>query len=601
MPTAWLLALCCVGEGMGSGVARSVEALWADVDPRREPLEVQEVRRWEDGGTVFRCVVYTVGTFKGRKARMAAFYGFPKGSTRLPALLHLHGGGQRAFLHEVAYYAGRGYACLSINWGGRPMEGARPGEPNTDWGAVDPTQQNVPGYFNPKPGAKYLDAGESPRNNNWYLLTIGARRGLTFLERQPEVDPRRLGVYGHSMGGNLTIYVAGSDPRVKVAAPSAGGQGFRTYPWPLLPQQRKHRPKGSLELFRATLAYQAYAPRIRAPVLWLGATNDFHGIMDDTYRTGALIPHGRVRYAFAPHLNHRFTKPFSVARPLWLDQHLKGTFRFPQTPKSQLRLIRGGVPSFTVRPDASKPVEKVAVYYAVDPDPQARFWRAAEAQRQAGSWTAPLPVLSVAQPLFAFANVHYKLQDAELLYRGERTRTLAISSRLHTAMPGELRAAAVQATDGPSLLIDDFTSGFRDWYVLSGMNPHHWQYWTRKISDPKWRGPARARLTTDVKAEAPNPLVVVLVENFFRSYRGKQREYTAVVRLSGAEDWQTISLSPADFRAAKDGGALKSWEQLDLLGFRAYHELGKGQGATLIGTRRWKGRQPLFRNLRWAK
>ena len=41
-------------------------------------------------------------------------------------------GGQRAFQHEVEYYAKRGYACLSINWGGREMEDAKPGDPNTD-------------------------------------------------------------------------------------------------------------------------------------------------------------------------------------------------------------------------------------------------------------------------------------------------------------------------------------------------------------------------------------------------------------------------------------------------------------------------------------
>jgi dipeptidyl aminopeptidase/acylaminoacyl peptidase len=46
---------------------------------------------------------------------------------------------------------------------------------------------------------------------------------LTFLERRPEVDPQRLGVEGHSMGGKLTVMVAGIDPRVQAAAPSCGG------------------------------------------------------------------------------------------------------------------------------------------------------------------------------------------------------------------------------------------------------------------------------------------------------------------------------------------------------------------------------------------
>ena len=126
---------------------------------------------------------------------MAAFYALPRGAKKVPRLLHLHGGGQRAFRHEVEFYAKRGSTCLSINWGGREMEDAKPGDPNTDWGAVDPTQTNVPGYANLKPGDKYLDQFDSPRNNNWYLLTIGARRGLTFLEQQPEVDADKLGAY----------------------------------------------------------------------------------------------------------------------------------------------------------------------------------------------------------------------------------------------------------------------------------------------------------------------------------------------------------------------------------------------------------------------
>ena len=278
----------------------TIAELFADFDPRKEPLDAKLLREWETDGIVTRTVTFHVGTFKGVPARLAAFYAFPKGAKQAAALLHLHGGGQRAALHEAEFYARRGYACLSVNWGGREMEGAIDGDPNTDWGAVDPTQQNVPGYFSLEPGDNTLDPFDSPRNNNWYLLTLGARRGLTFLEQQPEVDPDKLGVYGHSMGGSLTVYVAGSDRRVRAAAPSVGGSGFRTQPWPLLPQVTQETPKGDVKVFEATLGFESYAPHIEAPLLWLGSTNDFHGIMDDTYRTGALIPHENVRYAFTP-------------------------------------------------------------------------------------------------------------------------------------------------------------------------------------------------------------------------------------------------------------------------------------------------------------
>ncbi len=573
----------------------TVGELFADVDPRKDPLDAKVVREWEEPGIVYRTVTYHIGTFKGKPARVAAFFGFPKGAKKSPGLLHLHGGGQRAFLKEVEFYAKRGYACLSVNWGGREMENAKAGDPNTDWGAVDPTQNNVPGYFNLRPGDKYLDPFDSPRNNNWYLLTLGARRGLTFLEQQPEVDPDRLGVYGHSMGGNLTVYVAGTDDRVKAAAPSVGGSGFRTQPWPLLPQYKPQLPNGDVKLFAATLGFESYAPRITAPLLWLGATNDFHGLMDDTYRTGARVLHGNVRYAFTPHLNHRFTPEFAVTRPLWFDQHLKKTFTCPKTPDSKLVLATDDrVPELRVTPDASREVAGVHVYYSVDPDPRARFWRSAEAKKAGDTWTAKLPIPDTDRPLYAFANVVYRLDEQPAEPSAPAAKQFALSSLLHTAVPKDLRGAGVLATDKTEPVIDDFAHGWRDWYLLEAGNPHHWEFSTRKPADPKWRGKKGQRLTIDVQAEKPNELVVVLTENVFRSYRGVQREYAAVVKLTGGREPQRVSLEAKDFTDG-DGKALASWAEVDLLSLRAYQE----KGGKLLGNKSWVGAQPAFRMLSW--
>jgi hypothetical protein len=384
---------------------------------------------------------------------------------------------------------------------------------------------------------------------------------------------------------------------VKVAAPSAGGSGFRTVAWPLVPQYKKQLPNGDVELYRATLGFESYAPHIEAPLLYLGATNDFHGIMDDTYHTGALIPHGNVRYAFAPHLNHRFTPESEVTRPLWLDQHLKGTLRFPTTPQSKLVLdTPDRVPRLDIVPDASMPVERVLIYYSLDPDPRPRFWRSAEVTQADGRWTAKLPSMSLDQPLFAFANVYYRLHKPEPLPFAKPAESFAISSLLHTATSDDLRRAGVQATDEPSFLLDDFSQGFRDWYLLSGANPHHWQYWTRKINDPKWRGRPGYRLTLDVRSERPNKLVVVLTENFFRPYRGKQRDFVAVVELKGGET-DTISLLPKDFRAVEGTDSLSSWNNVDLLGLRAYYD----EGGNLLGSKLWSGPQPKWQGIRWAK
>ena len=391
-------------------VPQTVAELWAGYDPRKEPLKSEVVREWEEDGNVIRYVRYFIGTFKGKPAWMAGFYAYPKhakGGKNLPGILHMHGGGQRANLTLVKYYAQRGYAALSVNWGGKPMQGAKLGEANTTWGAVDPTQNNVHGYFNLEPGEKFLDAQESPRNCNWFLLTIGCRRGLTFLEQQPEVDGQRLGIRGHSMGGNLTMYVAGTDARVKVASPSVGGTGFRldSY-YHVLPQIRK--VTGNRELFRRTMGYQFYAPRIKVPLLHLGASNDFHGQMDATYATGACVPKEvPQRYVFAPHFNHRFYPEQQVARILWLDQHLKGGVKLPATPKTEFSIDNTAM--LRVEPSNGLPVKRVEIYYSVDPDPRSRFWRSVSALNLSGHWQAVLPIETLERPLFAFANVFYQL------------------------------------------------------------------------------------------------------------------------------------------------------------------------------------------------
>jgi hypothetical protein len=580
---------------------QNVQQLWADFDPRKDPLQVEVVREWKDGGGTYRYVRYLIGTFRGKPAYMAAFYGFPEGTkTKLPAVMHMHGGGQRAFLEEVKTYVDRGYAALSVNWGGREMEEARPDDPNTDWGVVDPTQKNVPGYMNLLPGEKFLVDQESPKNCNWYLLTLGCRRGITFLEQQPEVDPKRIGIYGHSMGGNLTMYVAGTDARVKVAAPSVGGQGWRTETHEMSGGSCKQENiRGNTSLFARTLGFESYAPRIHCPVLHLSGTNDFHGWMDDVYRTNALIQGQPLRYAFSPHLNHRFIPEVAVTRPLWLDQFLKGGLALPQTPDSQWQLkTADGTPTLRVIPyQHSLPVARVDIYYSTDPDPRARFWRSAHATKVGISWEAKLPLFDTSLPLFAFANAYHTLPKPESLPHMPETREVCLSSVLHSVTAEELKAAGVAATEHPSALIDDFKNGWRDWYRLEGTNTEHWENWTRKITDPQWQGADGASLEITLTTPDANTLNVVAIENEWRSYRGKKVTYVCRKPLSGSPNPQTITLSASDFQD-NEGRALAHWRQLDQLGFCAQYAL-KDDAKNSPPTK-WKGQIPTFHRLAWT-
>ncbi len=54
-------------------------------------------------------------------------------------------------------------------------------------------------------------------------------RSLDLLQTLPEVDGRRLGCIGHSLGGHNTLWLAAFDDRVRVAVSSCGFSSFASY------------------------------------------------------------------------------------------------------------------------------------------------------------------------------------------------------------------------------------------------------------------------------------------------------------------------------------------------------------------------------------
>ena len=607
---------CCDPQRLfaAEDVPQSVAELWADFDPRTDPLEIEVIREWKEAGGVFRHVRFFIGTFKGQPARMAAIYGFPEGANeKLPAVMHIHGGGQRAFLHEVKLLVERGYAALSVNWGGNgdgqppfnSPEGAQPGDPNTDWDAVDPSQLNAPGYQSILPGPKqFFEDHEHPKNNNWYLLTLGCRRGLTFLEQQPEVDPQRLGVHGYSMGGNLTMYVAGSDNRVKAAVPGVGGAGWRWQAHTFIGGETlQDRIKGNVELFARTMSFESYAPLIQCPVLHRSGTNDFHGWMDDVYRTNSLIKDQPTRYSFSPHLNHRLIPEAAVAMPLWFDQHLKGRFNLPETPATELILETADhIPVLQLSPDAQRlPVARCEIYYSVDPDPRARFWRSAEVVQEGGSFIAKLPLHALDLPLFAFANVYHSLPEpvslAAIPGHSKPVTEVCLSSLMHTLAARVLQDAGIIATLNPGSVIDDFRHGLRDWYQLNAGNLAHQQTWTRKVTDPLYRGKDGSKLTLTLKMPQTNSLNFVVQQNEWRDYRGPRRTFVCRREIHGSDEAQSVVLAAADFTSSD--GPLTSWSEIDQLGLCA-HFVERGGPSVPPAPAVWNGPPAEFLQLEWS-
>ncbi|MEI6193136.1 MAG: acetylxylan esterase [Verrucomicrobiota bacterium] len=521
----------------GKPAPTTLREMWQGFDPLRDPLETEIVHEWKEGDVTYRYVIFTIGTFKGQKSRVAAFYGFPKGDHKLPGLMHLHGGGQRAFIDEVKDCVKYGYAGLSVNWGGREMENAQPGDKNTDYNAIDPHDKN-----------KHLDDGSSPRNSGWFMWTLVARRGITFLQQQPQVDPTRIGVYGHSMGGKITVDVAGIDQRVTAAVPSCGSSTSITYGgkiWNIPNSFWKRKTAGNID--EKTIDTQAYLPTLTCPILDLNPSNDHNSPMDLVTEDWEKIGSKQVYHSAAPHLEHVHLPETKVCQWLWFEQWLKHKFEMPKNPEITVDFKSGGrVPRVILKPDATRKIKAVDIYYSTDPHIITRFWRDGEAEVKVDTYQAICPILSLTNPFYAFANVTYALEEPFNSKYGIEHYT--ITSKELIILPDELKAAGMKATDKPTLLMEDFSRGWHDW-------AGHWDetggtMTTRKIKDPKWRGPDGTSLCLEVKSVKDSQLKFTFGYNAWEAYddMGPYGSYSVVREIKGNPDWQTISVNIEDLQ-----------------------------------------------------
>ena len=399
-PLALLAALLLAPLAAQAQVPQSLDELWADF-PRLDqltPLETEILKEWTQDGVACRIVRFQVGVFQGAPARVAAFYAFPEQGTKLPALLSLHGGGQSASLDGVLADAQRGYAALSLNWGGNKLNFGRSpltyDGPQTDWGRLDathPPQRNkAHNHFagSLTPDEFTLDRVESPRNSNWFVVLMAARRAVTFLEQQPEVDPGRIGVYGHSMGGKLTTNLAGIDPRIKAAVPSCGGGGDVLESQTELPgclKNHAYRVGTGLHLRQRLHPAHHLPDAVAVADQRLPRPDRQHGLelAESAGRADAVQhltapespPRGR-----APH------HPASVVRAASERRLPDASHPAAGTESADAATACRAV---SVTPDDSQPVQRVDIYYSTDPHELTRFWRDALAVQDGTRWRRP--------------------------------------------------------------------------------------------------------------------------------------------------------------------------------------------------------------------
>lgn len=551
-------------------VAQNVVDLWKDVDFRKDALDVEVVKEWHDEGVVCRYVIFTVGTFKGARSRCAAFYTFPEGMQKGPAFVWAHGGGQRADRERGRFFARHGYATLDINWGGREMvEGI---SPNTDWGNVDPSQgpQFYPGALRPSvklnllPDEHTIDPVVSPRNGIWYLLAYAGRRAITFLEQQPEVDPAKIGFTGYSMGGNITSMVA-IDKRLQAVVPMVGGTGFIMDDFPGLPETGRARSFRNIELYNRTIDAQAYWPLVTCPVLFLSASDDFHAVFENLYRSARLLPHGNWLASQMMHFNHQLSPQQWILINRWFDRYLKKMpveLPEPVTPSME---IQESTATFRVTPNRASDVLNLDIYYSHDPNARARFWKQTSSVREGNTWIAELPVRDNL-PLYAFADITFPLSRTMQSFRGE-TNSFTITSDEVVHLPDQIDVSKSRTHARHIPVFEDFEqNGLRDWAPTpqGGISTYKFQDPDRLTPSPEYA----LHVTVNVPRDRLSYRFRLEKRKFLAGVRGPSETYFCN-RNPETGDHQTLVLRPSDF-SSQSRQPMSDWDQISTFRFDVY-------------------------------
>ncbi|HTL29590.1 MAG TPA: dienelactone hydrolase family protein [Tepidisphaeraceae bacterium] len=196
----------------------TIRRQWLDIlgpMPQRVGLNVQEISREELPDHVRVLIRYQNDAASTNEAYVL----IPKNAAgKLPAMVCLHptskttiadpvGLANRESVHHALHLVRRGYICIAPR--------------NYLWDVAGRSYQK---------SADDLLAGGKWKTGMAKMLW-DAERAVDVLVARDDVDPKRIGAIGHSLGGKETLYLAGFDERITAAISCEGGVGLSMGNW----------------------------------------------------------------------------------------------------------------------------------------------------------------------------------------------------------------------------------------------------------------------------------------------------------------------------------------------------------------------------------
>lgn len=483
-------------------------------DPRAEALQIEITKERVSDGISVSFLYFTSHRIANEPVRIYGIFARPAQTEGLlPGILFIHGAGQTVDEPEVLGWARRGFAAFSHDW-----------YPTEEVG-----QANRPNRWPSDDQGKRKTADPAELDEALWI----SRRALTLLERQPQVDPDRLGVCGFSMGAYHTWDVTASDARVKAAIPSCG-----------------RSPKDVMG-------------KLRAPTLFTNASEDFSARMNviQAALKSVTVEHRRL---VSPNENHNMAGvPWETTRQAWFDHYLKDGPSLAASP-SLSSAREGNKTQVAILAPFAVSAE---LFYSYGSEGSGdRCWFALPLQPEGhGRFEGTLPTLP-GLAIWYFANCGY----------GDGTM---LSTEYDLSEP---EAATPKPFAAGEVLYDPSTDGRHPWY-FSWRGPvarHPWQSWggtdlavseiagrpalhvawgaverpegdlfrafLRSPGCPARRGTGAAGVRLDVIG--PRPLKLLLAAHEAGVWTDDPNPFQAEVTLESGDGWASVLVPLGDFR-----------------------------------------------------
>lgn len=231
--------------------------------------------------------------YKGKPTRAFAYYGIPESTSKVPAMVLIHGGGGTAFAEWVRMWNREGFAAIAVD-----TVGTIPDRASTNlW---NPTRKRHE-FSGPAGWGDFANV-DLPVTDQWsYHAVAVSILAHSFLRSQPNVDPSKIGVTGISWGGYLTTIVASLDDRFRFGIP-VYGCGFLSEDSAWLKDFAKLGPERTGTWVRLWDP-KSYLAKGRLPMFWINGTNDFAYVMP-SWQKSYRLPHGERALSLQVRMKH---------------------------------------------------------------------------------------------------------------------------------------------------------------------------------------------------------------------------------------------------------------------------------------------------------